>query len=498
MTKKELERLAEVEKVIRGMAEEEGLKTTDIIFEVVPAQRVIEGMAYNFPRNFSHWSFGRDYERIKTIYSHTFSGIPYEQVWNLEPPRALLCETNPLALQILVLAHVYGHVDFFLANDYCKRGRANANIAEQARNAAERFREYEARYGSKEVEDVIDAGMSIMWHQDPDVFYDEPNDDELVRKQLIELEQVRFKAKQAQAGYKMDPKEKEFWEAKIRGLENKTPPRPTHDLLHYVIRNSPKPLKPWMQDVLSVVRSQARTLTPNGRTKMLNEGWATYWHINFMRRLFNMGLITPEERDQMRRFHVGVIAELKRKFNWYRVGLAFFENIRERWDKGQFGKEYDDCEDSRQRSDWDTKAGLGKEKIFEVRAHSNDRAAVENLFSDEFIRGQKIYVYREMPTSDSIDEVIVENRPNVVRAVLRRMLMSMSPPQITVENGNYDNQQLLHLKHHDTGFELDPTYRDLTLLKIFHLWGRRVLLETKVNDKDVTVTYDGHKHRIVH
>ena len=77
MTKKELERLAEVEKVIRGMAEEEGLKTTDIIFEVVPAQRVIEGMAYNFPRNFSHWSFGRDYERIKTIYSHTFSGIPY-------------------------------------------------------------------------------------------------------------------------------------------------------------------------------------------------------------------------------------------------------------------------------------------------------------------------------------------------------------------------------------------------------------------------------------
>ena len=199
MNQGELDRLRKIEERIREIAEGMGLLTTEIMFEIVPAQRVLEGMSYNFPTNFSHWSFGRDYERNRTIYEHTGHGIPYEQVWNFETPKAFLVETNPLALNALILAHVYGHVDFFLANRYCRHGRSFADIAEEARNATTRFQEYTDRYGVEEVEAVIDAGMAIQWHQDLDPFAEEVPEEEL-RGRLIAIERAKLERPNTLAG----------------------------------------------------------------------------------------------------------------------------------------------------------------------------------------------------------------------------------------------------------------------------------------------------------
>lgn len=142
MNNEELTRPRDIETRIKEIARDMKLITTDTMFEVVPAQRVLEGMSYHFPTNFSHWSFGRDYERNRTIYEHTGHGIPYEQVWNFDIPKAFLVETSPFALQVLTIAHVYGHVDFFFANKNSQRGRSFADIADEARNAAGRFQDY--------------------------------------------------------------------------------------------------------------------------------------------------------------------------------------------------------------------------------------------------------------------------------------------------------------------------------------------------------------------
>ena len=123
MTSQELERLRALEQRIGEIAKGFGLATVPIDFEVVPAQRMFEAMAYGFPTNFSHWTFGRDYEQQRTVDEHTGGGIPYEVVWNYEVPRAFLVETNPFALNVLVIAHVYGHVDFFLKNHFLQKGR---------------------------------------------------------------------------------------------------------------------------------------------------------------------------------------------------------------------------------------------------------------------------------------------------------------------------------------------------------------------------------------
>jgi len=493
MTSKDLKRLINLESRIKEIAEESGLLTTEVDFEITTAQRVLEGMSYQFPINFSHWTFGRDYERYRTIYEHTGSGIPYEQVWNFEKPKAFLVETNPFALNVLVLAHVYGHVDFFLANRFLKHGRSFSDVAEEARNASRLFKEYEVRYGQKRVEKIIDAGMSIMWHQDPDPFFEE-QDEETIRERLIAIEKAKMEnTGNSSLNFKKSRTEDEFEqiEKNLRYLSIKTPPEPTYDLLNYIIKKSPKPLEPWMIDVLTVIRNQARSLAPNRRTKGLDEGWATYWHVRIMRRLFNEGSITAEEHAIFNDFHSSVTRKTKDNFNWYGVYLALFEDIEERWNKGRFGKEYEEEENAFKRSRWDTGVNLGKEKIFKVRSFYSDRMAVTEFFTDEFIREQQIFIWQKLTLKNGeIFYVIFEDNPGIIRGLLKDQFTFYGIPLIVVENGNFSSQNQLFLKHVWNGYELDPKYLKATLEKIYDLWGRTVFLETKVKDKQFIFTSD--------
>lgn len=498
MKKQEVERLIKLEERIKEIAEEEGLLTTEIDFEVTTAQRVLEGMAYKFPINFSHWTFGRDYEKYRTIYEHTGAGIPYEQVWNFDRPKAFLVETNPFALNVMIIAHVYGHIDFFLANRYLKHGRSFSNIAKEARNASKRFKDYEARYGQKDVEKIIDAGMSIQWHQDPDPFFEE-QDEAVVRERLMAIERARLERfEDVKSKFKKSETSDEInkIERRLEKLSVKTPPEPTYDLLNYIINKSPKPLKPWMVDVLTVIRNQARSLAPNRKTKGLNEGWASYWHVRIMRQLFKEGLITSKEHGIFNDFHSGVTRENKTGFNWYRIYLALFENIEERWDKGQYGREYEEEKNISKRTRWDTAVGLGNKKIFEVRSSYSDRMAVEEFFTDEFIHEQQLYLWMGLPTENGgIIYVIAEDGPEVIREILKNQFTYYGIPIIKIDNGNYNSQNHLLLKHSWNGYELDQKYMNATLEKINYLWGKKVFLETRINGKDAIITFDYDKKK---
>jgi len=496
MNDKEIARLRTIEGRVREIIQEFGLLTTDIIFEIVPAQRMLEGMAYNFPVNFSHWSFGRDYEKARTIYDHSGAGIPYEVVWNFDVPKAFLVETNPFALNVLVVAHVYAHVDFFLASRYCKHGRSFSDIAEEARNAAARFREYESKYGKEKVEKTIDAAMSIRWQEHPDLFFEEELDNDAARERLMLYEREKLRrAKDFYSEFKRPETEKEIKKIEnyLRYLTQLTPPEPIYDLLGYLIRYSPI-LKSWQRDILTVIRNQARALSPNARTKTLNEGWATYWHARIMRRLFGEGLLTPEEHGVFNNFHSNVTRDQKLGFNWYRIGPMLFEYVEERWDKGQFGAEYEECEDPVKKAYWDTNAGKGMEKIFSVRSIYSDRMAVEEFFTDEFIERTKLFIYKEekFPNTGEIFYVIVERRPEIIRRILKfEFASSMGIQPIVIQNSDYRSRGELSLHHKYTKVELDKHYRDGTLRNLYYLWGRKIYLHTVVDGNWVECTFNG-------
>ena len=500
MNKQEFERLINIERRIREIAEEEGLLTTEIDFEVVPAQRMLEGMAYKWPNNFSHWSFGRDYEKHRTIYEHTGQGIPYEQVWNLERPKALIVETNPFPLKVTVISHVYGHISYFLSNRFFQHGRSFSDIAEEARYAATRFREYEDAHGKDMVEKTIDAGLSIQWQQHPDPFMEEELDNEIARERIIAFQRAKLEHNISLEKEFKQPEtqqEREELRKKLQNLRKQTPPEPIYDLLGYIIRHSPS-LRDWQKDILTVIRNQARALAPNMRTKMANEGWATYWHVRIMRRLIQEELLTAEEHGIFNDFHSRVTRENKIDFNWYRIGQAIFENIEERWNKGRFGRDYEECENPVKKAYWDTKTNQGKKKISQVMACYSDRMIIEEFFTDEFIREMELYIYEEKlnESTGEIKYLIKERDPAIIRQLLKHSFTLYGVMPISIQNADFKDSQQLYLKHHFFGQEIHPDYRNGTLENIFFLWGRQVHLETTINDKTVACNYNGKGHKV--
>lgn len=497
MNAKELKRLQTLERRIHEIAKESGLITTEIDFEIVSARRMLEAMSYRFPNNISHWTFGRDFDKNRTIYDYTGGGIPYEAVWNFERPRALLVVNNPFALNVMVIAHVYGHVDFFLGSEYLKRGRAFSDIAEEVRYAAERFRGYESKYGATAVEEIIDAAMSIQWQQPADPFLDEPNDND-ARVYCIKLEQERIKYTQAhihEIGKEKAKKEIDVAEKHLKSLEYATPPTPVYDLLKYLIECAPC-LQQWERDILSVIRNQARALAPIMRTKILDEGWATYWHTRIMRQLFSEGLLTQEEHGVFTDFHAKVTQASKASFNVYNIGLAFFEDVEERFNAGCFGKEYEECDDLVKKSRWNTGVMKGKEKIFSIRTSYTDRMAVEELFTDEFIRERELYLYDSHVWESTGEKIfyVAEKRPSVIRQVIKAMVTSYGILPIAIANGDYNRQGILLLRHDYNGTPLDEVYAKGTLEHIYCIWQRPVYLKTMDDNNPIMYQFDGKNH----
>jgi stage V sporulation protein R len=258
-----------------------------------------------------------------------------------------------------------------------------------------------------------------------------------------------------------------------------TPLEPERDVLGYIASHSPKPLEDWEQDVLSVIRGQGLYFYPQLRTKIINEGWAAFWHERVMRRLFEERFLSPEEHGYYAQYHSAVLAPNPFQLNPYHVGKRIFEDIKQRWDTGRFGKAWKECEDASERASWDTGLNRGTEKIFSVRAAYSDRMLLEHFLTDDLVHDLELYIYRERQRRDGgKDLVIAESRPEVIRGQLKELHADGGQPRILVQDGNYKNQGELYLKHVFEEAPLDAEYLQKTLEHVYYLWGREVHLET--------------------
>src|SRR5688572_2229904 len=144
---------------IEGYARGYGLDFFETIFEVVDADDLNEIAAYGgFPTRYPHWSFGMQYEELKKGYEYGLSKI-YEMVINNDPCYAYLMRCNHTVDQKLVMAHVYGHCDFFKNNSYF--AHTSRKMMDEMANHGARVRRYCERYGEDEVEQFLDRCMSI-------------------------------------------------------------------------------------------------------------------------------------------------------------------------------------------------------------------------------------------------------------------------------------------------------------------------------------------------
>jgi stage V sporulation protein R len=248
------------------------------------------------------------------------------------------------------------------------------------------------------------------------------------------------------------------------------------------------PLEPWECDVLAVVRREAYYFAPQAQTKIMNEGWATYWHSKILTERAADGSEIIDYADRA----AGVLATSPRQLNPYKLGVELYRHIEERWDRGQFGKDWDECEDIALRQSWDMRTGLGRKKIFEVRALYNDVTFIDDFLTIDFVRDQKLMTFGYNGKTDQWE---VESRAfEDVKKKLLMQLTNSGNPIIRVEDSNFENRGELLLQHDHQGMDLKQDYARSVLEALQRMWRRPVLIRTVAETKNTLLRYDGKEH----
>lgn len=433
-----------------------GLNPFPIHFEIVPAEIMYEFGAYGLPGHFTHWTHGKAYHKMKTMYDYGLSKI-YELVINTDPCYAYLLETNSLLANKMIIAHVIAHCDFFRNNIYFSK--TNRKMVETATAHADRIRQHEFEHGLDDVERVLDAALSIQFHTDPGILYPRrpqeipehlghatPFDD------LFNLGQTILDTPTRRApAYTPDP-----------------------DLLRFIIEHAPD-LLDWEKDVLEIVRNETAYFMPQMRTKVTNEGWATIWHRKIMQSLD----LSASEVMEFAELHSGVLAPQVTSINPYYVGSKILEDIQER---------------------------CGDEKLFEVRELENDASMLRTYLTKKLVKDLDLYLFAKdggfYVVSDTVEEW--EN----VRDRLADVHSTFDMPIIKAVDGDFISKQCLLLEHEPSyerdakeplegtpvgaehplvPRELDPVYAEKTTTAIARLWKRSVFLKTVRDGKSITL-----------
>lgn len=475
----QFERLNQTLGHIWEIATKLGLDPYPTHFELVPPHIMYEVGSYGIPGRFSHWTHGKAYHQIKTMYDYGLSRI-YELVVNNNPAYAFLLENNTTLQNILVAAHVLAHTDFFKNNLGFRD--TDRRMAETAPLHAARIRQYEFDHGRQEVEEFLDAVLAIQQNIDPV---------SLVRptREVYEAEaEKRFRDMQRtqkegrKTGYEDllelgKPKQEEPKKTRVP-----IPIEEEQDLLYFIAAFSPRPLEDWQKDIIGIVRSEMQYFLPQTKTKIMNEGWATYWHRRILTELENRGLLTGGEPVEWRSMHSGVTSPHPRRINPYYIGWKIWEYINRIYE----GRPHPD--NKKIKTWWG-------EDIDQLKFKGQDRYnplwVRENVASDaEFLREYlagylveelDLYTY-EFDKKENAWK-ITEKDPQRVRDNLIRSMTNFGEPVIKVAVGgrDYNGNGELYLVHKCGEKEeqnLDIAWAEKTLRYIYELWGRSVHLET--------------------
>lgn len=461
---KELERaIDEITEIAQGF----GLDFYPMRYEICPADIIYTFGAYGMPTRFSHWSFGKAFHRMKLQYDLGLSKI-YELVINSNPCYAFLLEGNSLIQNKLIVAHVLAHSDFFKNNVHFSN--TSKDMVESMAASSERIRAYELKYGKQEVEKFLDAVLAIQEHIDPSLLTpklrwkkEEEKEEEPVSKPKGPYDDL----------WALDELGKEKEEPPRKKIK-KFPPQPEKDMLLFIEAHSTE-LEDWQRDILTILREEMLYFWPQIETKIMNEGWATYWHIRIMRELD----LTEAETIEFAKLNASVTLPSTTTINPYHFGLKVFEDIEKRWDNPT---------EEEQRT-FGRKPGQGRKKIFEVREMDNDSSFIRNYLHKELVDELDLYLFQKKGQ----DYTITDKHWEHVRDQLIKLRINGGFPYLMVEDGDYLRRGELLIKHYFEELELDVKYVEKTLPYVYYLWGRPVHLQTKIENKDVMFSYDGRK-----
>ncbi len=261
------------------------------------------------------------------------------------------------------------------------------------------------------------------------------------------------------------------------------PESPVRDVLGFLAEHARLPR--WKREILSIIRAEAIYFAPQGQTKIMNEGWATYWHTKLM----TQHILSDAEVIDYADANSGTLSMRPGQLNPYKLGVELWRHIEERWDKGRFGKAWVDCSDPRERDAWDTGAGLGREKIFQVRRTHNDVTFLDTFLTVDFCRRLGFFTTKFDKKSG---EWVLDSREfEDVKRQLLDMVATRGQPRVYVVDANAHNRGELLLWHQHDGPDIQLDWATSTLENLVAVWGRPVHLDTIVDGDSIRLSHDG-------
>jgi stage V sporulation protein R len=421
------------EKIVQiAQSEQFKLDWYDIEYETCDYHEMIGSMVYSgMPSHYSHWSYGKSFERTHQMYNVGAEGLPYELIINSNPSIAYLMRDNPLYLQILIMAHCVGHSDFFKNNRMFAKTRPDT-VIQRFRSAKKRIQGYveDPHIGIDQVEAVIDACHAVQ-------FQISRNGKNRKTRQEIICEYSELINNDKTGQYKNIDLQK-------------NPVDPDYDLLQFISENGRLPS--WKKDIIDVCIDESHYFMPQIQTKIANEGWASYTHYTICHEL---GL--PDElhipilkmHNQVVRPHVGAI-------NPYHLGFHLFQKIKERH---------------------------GYEECLVARESCNDASFIRQYLTEEDCYELNLFSYSKRGSGSLvIDDVSDHEGWENVKQDLLQNIGGASIPVIYVEEARKDGTLVIKHEHNGKDLELNHANKVVEHLKI--LWEGNVKLFTTINGRD--------------
>ncbi len=399
---------------IEQVARESGLDFFPLDFRLLDASDVNAVAAYGgFPVRYASWRFGMDYERLDKAHAWGLSRI-YELVINTDPVIAYLVRSNLQGEQKLVMAHVCGHADFFKHNAWFA-GTDRGMLDTMVRHA-ERVERCTERLGRERVESFLDIVLCLDNLIDP-----------------YQALRARLRRGEPQSL---------FPTSSLR----------TFDVLAYVSEHAP--LEDWERELAEIVLAEARYFAPQRMTRIMNEGWASFWHS----RILTGGVLSAAEIVDFAETHSGATATAPGRINPYKLGIELWRHAEARG-----------------------------EDLFRLRSLHNDASFVEELVDAEFVARAQLFLQPRPRRSGGSDAA--DRDPGRVKARLCAELAWGGVPRIElVDVGGARELRLLH--HHD-GRDLNVPRALETVSRVQSLWRAPVTLETRVQGSGRLLACDG-------
>jgi len=482
-------------------ARDAGLRFEDESLEYIVTNRDLIELSPKvmIPTLYDYWV--QDVEVLKEKGKYElYPGNPYETVINTRPAISFYNDNNPDWLNVMIFYHVLAHIDFFQNNlyfrhtwDYDFNGEALSDKRTIAKLRAERGRwvDYVIEF-ARGIDNLVGYhGLLSALFAPPaagtpakvDYYFDVYLQDIAkanIGKYIKELERYNASMREdplmgEQAFFaEIDRRHPEFGSLFQKHMDiRKQKPR---DLLEFIVEHSKKLRREenqWMLMVIQIIRKTALFFQPQIRTKIMNEGWASYWHETLY---MQDDRIQGHEVD-FARVNAGVTSMPRVGLNPYALGMRLFYFLEEMADKGRISWEYQHMADAGKRKRYDAKTGKGKDFIFNVRENFSDFTFIHSFVNQDFVTANKLFVAdRRLNQQKMAWEYYVKSRS---AEDYREMLMASlyHPPCIEID-AEKSGDQGLYLSHRFEGKPLLAEYIPNTMLGIEYLWGAPVHLET--------------------